>query len=53
MYTGACAQINVRENVFTCVSAFIMTTSSENFRNIQKIQYHGHRELGIQGLTVL
>ena len=27
MVIGACSQINIRENVFVCVSAFVMKTS--------------------------
>ena len=31
MLIGACAQINVHENVFVCVSAFVMKMSSNLF----------------------
>ena len=31
MFIGACAQINAHENVFVCVSAFVMKTSSNLF----------------------
>ena len=27
MFIGACVQINIRENVIVCVSAFVMKTS--------------------------
>jgi len=31
MFIDACAQINVSENVFVCVSAFVMKTASNLF----------------------
>jgi len=34
MFIGACAQINVHENVFVFVPAFIMRTSHEALRNL-------------------
>jgi len=36
MFIGACAQINFHENVFVCVSAFVMRTSFEIWYNMVK-----------------